>query len=156
MFTYISIICQNCFGLPCALDTSLTPLYSLPQATLHTDSQGTLKTHSPVHRWRCSGEGTEETEEMGQRERRETHRHVDRRETKDQWDPQGHRGPWDYLGLKVKGGFLVPREQLGREDSVAPLACLDLKNRDLRAHPQEELPTFAGGTYPAPGPRTLS
>ena len=77
---------------------------------------------------------------MGQKERRETQRHVDRRETKDNWDPQDCRGPREYLDHEALWGFLTPRVQLEREESVASLAWLGLKeNRDHRDPPQVRL-----------------
>ena len=82
----------------------------------------------------------EETEEMGQKERRETQRHVDRRETKDNWDPQDSREPREYLDLEALWGFLAPRVQSETEESVDHLAWLVLKeNRDHRDPPQVRL-----------------
>ena len=82
----------------------------------------------------------EEMEEMGQKERRETQRHVDRRETKDNWGPQDHRGPWEYLDIEALWEFLAPMVQSETEESVAPLAWLGLKeNRDHRDPPQVRL-----------------
>ena len=79
----------------------------------------------------------EETEEMGQKERRETQRHVDRRETKDNWDPQDHRGPREYLDLEALWEFLAPRVQSETKESMDPLVWLGLKeNRDHRDPPQ--------------------
>ena len=79
-------------------------------------------------------------EEMGQKERRETQRHVDRRETKDNWGSQDHREPREYLDLEALEGFLAPRVQPEIKESVASLAWLGLKeNRDHRDPPQVRL-----------------
>ena len=61
-------------------------------------------------------------EEMGQKERRETQSHVDRREIKDNLGPQDRRGPREYLDLEAQWEFLAPRVQSETEGSMAPLA----------------------------------
>ena len=77
---------------------------------------------------------------MGQKERRETQRHVDRRETKDNSGPQDCRGPREYLDLEALWEFLDPRVQSERGESLASLAWLGLKeNKDHRHPPQVRL-----------------
>ena len=83
----------------CAL---LTSFYSHSQAATKL-----AKPYKPVPPFSCLEEGTEEMEEMGQKERRETQSHVDRRDTKDNWCPQDRRGPREYLDLEALWEFLA-------------------------------------------------
>ena len=131
--TVLQQACSCCTASwTCAL---LTSFYSHSQATTKP-----AKPYKPVPPFSCSEEGTEEMEEMGQKERRETQRHVDRRETKDNWGPQDRRGAREYLDLEALWEFLAPRVQMETEESVVPLAWLGLKeNRDHRDPPQVRL-----------------